>query len=117
MLADITMVAGLALFAILTASVVRLSSRAQRALDELTPLIRKLDALTARADRAADQTDAFFNAVEDIGRQTQQVRRWIFGERRKTLANIVGLVAGVRAASEVLLQRIGRQGGHNGHAD
>jgi len=80
-------------------------------------LLGKLDGLANEARQAMDQASVFFEAIEDLGYQAGRLRQLVLVERRRAVAGARGLMAGVRAASAVLLRKLGPEGGSNGRED
>lgn len=114
MVYQICAVLAVVIFGVLAAAVIRTLRRTDETLAEVRELLNKMDGLVDEAHQAVDQASVFFDAIEDIGYQAGRLRQLVSVERRRALANVNGIMAGVRAAAGFVLQRLGGQGGING---
>ena len=88
---------------------------------ELPPLIAELRSISRKLDDLADQARGgvqhaavLLHAAGQVGESVQQVRNLVRGSRGSVVANLVSLMAGVRAAKDAVKGRMKEGGIHNG---
>ncbi len=89
---------------------------------ELPSLITELRAMSQNLNEVADQARSgvehaavFLHAVGEVGESVQQVHSVVRGSGGSLLTNVASMVAGVRAATQVVRERIKQEGGsYNG---
>ncbi len=89
---------------------------------ELPSLIAELRAMSQNLNEVADQARSgvehaavFLHAVGEVGESVQQVHSVVRGSGGSLLTNVASMVAGVRAATQVVRERIKQEGGsYNG---
>jgi uncharacterized protein YoxC len=86
--------------------------------DELPTLLRDLRVMTENVNDLASQArdgiehaSVFFHAVGEVGETVQQVHQTVRGKGGTLLMSLASMVAGVRAASAVVKERMQREGG------
>lgn len=85
---------------------------------ELPPLVREMRAMTENVntlvDQARDGVDhaaVFLHAVGEIGDTVQQVHETVRGKSGSLLVNVASMVAGFKAASTIVKERMNKNGG------
>ncbi|MGH7207027.1 MAG: DUF948 domain-containing protein [Nitrospiraceae bacterium] len=85
---------------------------------ELPSLVREMRAMTENVntlvDQARDGVDhaaVFLHAVGDIGDTVQQVHETVRGKSGSLLVNVASMVAGLKAASTIVKERMNKNGG------
>lgn len=89
---------------------------------ELPSLVTELRAMSQNLNEVAEQARSgvehaavFLHAVGEVGESVQQVHSMVRGSSGSLLANVASMVAGVRAATQVVRERIREEGGsYNG---
>jgi uncharacterized protein YoxC len=89
---------------------------------ELPPLIVELRAMSQNVNDLADQVRGgvehaavLLHAVGEVGESVQQVHNVVRGSGGTLLTNVASMVAGFRAATQVIRERMRQEGGpHNG---
>lgn len=86
--------------------------------DELPTLLRDLRVMTDNVNDLADQARGgvehaavFLHAMGEVGETVQQVHKTVRGKSGTLLMSLASMVAGVRAASAVVKERMYGEGG------
>ena len=87
---------------------------------ELPSLVREMRAMTENVNAVAEQArngvehaSVFLHAVGEIGDTVQQVHETVRGRSGSLLVNVASMVAGVKAASAVVKERMNKEGGNS----
>lgn len=87
---------------------------------ELPPLILELRAMSQNMNDLADQVRGgvehaavLLHAVGEVGESVQQVHNVVRGSGGTLLTNVASMVAGFKAASQVVRERWKDEGGHH----
>ena len=87
---------------------------------ELPSLVREMRAMTENVNALADQArdgvehaSVFLHAVGEIGDTVQQVHETVRGRSGSLLVNVASMVAGFKAASAVVKERMNKEGGNS----
>ncbi len=85
---------------------------------ELPALVREMRAMTENVNTLVDQTRdgvdhaaVFLHAVGEIGDTVQQVHETVRGKSGSLLVNVASMVAGFKAASTIVKERMNKNGG------
>lgn len=89
---------------------------------DLPPLIAELRAMSQNLNEVADQVRGgvehaavLLHAVGEVGESVQQVHNAVRGTSGTLMTNVASMVAGFKAAAQVVRERTRREGGsHNG---
>jgi len=82
---------------------------------ELRTMSQNLNALTEQARGGVEHAAVLLHAVGEVGESVQQVHNVVRGSSGTLLANVASMVAGVKAASQVVRDRMKHEGGsYNG---
>jgi uncharacterized protein YoxC len=88
--------------------------------NELPPLIGELRAmshnvndLTERARMGVEHAAVLLHAVGEVGESVQQVHNVVRGSSGSMLTNVASVVAGFKAATQVMKERFREEGGHH----
>jgi uncharacterized protein YoxC len=88
--------------------------------NDLPPLIGELRAmshnmndLTEKARGGVEHATAFLHAVGEVGESVQQVHNVVKGSSGSMLTNVASVVAGFKAATQVMKERFREEGGHH----
>lgn len=84
-------------------------------MEELRTVSRNLNELSSQARQGVEHATVLLHAVGEVGESVQQIHNVVRGSSGTVLTNVMGAVAGVRAAARVMRNRF-RKGGasHNG---
>jgi uncharacterized protein YoxC len=87
---------------------------------DLPPLIGELRAmshnvndLTEQARGGVEHAAVLLHAVGEVGESVQQVHNVVRGSSGSLLTNVASVVAGFKAASQVMKERFREEGGHH----
>jgi uncharacterized protein YoxC len=87
--------------------------------NDLPPLIGELRAmshnvndLTEQARRGVEHAAVLLHAVGEVGESVQQVHNVVKGSSGSMLTNVASVVAGFKAATQVMKERFREEGGH-----
>ncbi|HKW86922.1 MAG TPA: DUF948 domain-containing protein [Nitrospiraceae bacterium] len=87
---------------------------------ELPSLVREMRTMTENVNAVADQArngvehaSVFLHAVGEIGDTVQQVHETVRGRSGSLLVNVASMVAGLKAASAVVKERMNKEGGNS----
>jgi len=88
--------------------------------NDLPPLIGELRAmshnvndLTEQARGGVEHAAVLLHAVGEVGESVQQVHNVVRGSSGTMLANVASVVAGFKAAAQVMKERFREEGGHH----
>lgn len=80
---------------------------------ELRTMSQDLNDLTAQAREGVEHAAVLLHAVGEVGESVQQVHNVVRGSSGTLLTNVASMVAGFRAATEVVRDRMKHEGGKN----
>src|SRR6059036_811744 len=85
---------------------------------ELPSLVHEMRAMTENVNTLVDQTRdgvdhaaVFLHAVGEIGDTVQQVHKTVRGKSGSLLVNVASMLAGFKAASTIVKERMNKNGG------
>ena len=82
---------------------------------ELRAMSQNLNDLTDRARDGVEHASVLLHAVGEVGESVQQVHNVVRGSSGSLLTNVASVVAGFKAATQVMRDRYRNEGGpHNG---
>ncbi|HLZ32451.1 MAG TPA: DUF948 domain-containing protein [Nitrospira sp.] len=82
---------------------------------ELSSMGRNLNELTDQARSGVEHASVLLHAVGEVGESVQQVHNVIRGSGNTLLSNVASVMAGFKAATQVVRERMRHEGGpHNG---
>ena len=88
--------------------------------DDLPPLIGEIRAISHNMNEATKQARggvehaaALLHAVGEVGESVQHMHNVVKGSSGSMLTNVASVVAGFRAASQVMKDRFREEGGHH----
>jgi uncharacterized protein YoxC len=88
--------------------------------NDLPPLIGELRAmshnvndLTEQARMGVEHAAVLLHAVGEVGESVQQVHNVVRGSSGSMLTNVASVVAGFKAATQVVKERFRKEGGHH----
>jgi len=88
--------------------------------NDLPPLIGELRAmshnvndLTEQARTGVEHAAVLLHAVGEVGESVQQVHNVVRGSSGAMLTNVASVVAGLKAATQVMKERFREEGGHH----
>lgn len=82
---------------------------------ELRAMSQNLNDLTDRARDGVEHASVLLHAVGEVGESVQQVHNVVRGSSGSLLTNVASVVAGFKAATQVMRDRYRKEGGpHNG---
>jgi len=88
--------------------------------NDLPPLIGELRAmshnvnnLTEQARNGVEHAAVLLHAVGEVGESVQQVHEVVKGSSGSMLTNVASVVAGFKAATQVMKERFREEGGHH----
>jgi uncharacterized protein YoxC len=83
--------------------------------EELQATSRNLNDLSNRAREGVEHASVLLHAVGEVGESVQQVHNVVKGSSGTVLTNVASMVAGFKAATQVMRDRIRKEGeSHNG---
>jgi uncharacterized protein YoxC len=82
-------------------------------LTELRAMSQNLNDLADQARGGVEHAAVLLHAVGEIGESVQQVHKVVRGSSGSLLTNVTSMVAGFRAATAVVKQRLQQEGGHH----
>ena len=80
---------------------------------ELRGMSQNLNDLTAQARGGVEHAAVLLHAVGEVGESVQQVHSVVRGSSGTLLTNVASMVAGFRAATQVVRDRMKHEGGTN----
>ncbi len=81
---------------------------------ELRTMSQNLNDLTEQARGGVEHAAVLLHAVGEVGESVNQVHSLVRGSGGTLLANVASVVAGLRAAKQVVTERLKEGGHHNG---
>jgi uncharacterized protein YoxC len=82
---------------------------------ELRAMSQNLNNLTEQARQGVEHAAVLLHAVGEVGESVQEVHNVVRGSSGTLLTNVASMVAGFKAASQVVRDRMKHEGGpHNG---
>ena len=81
---------------------------------ELRAMSQNLNDLTDQARGGVEHAAVLLHAVGEVGESVNQVHNLVRGSGGTLLANVASVVAGLRAAKQVVTERLKEGGHHNG---
>ncbi|GAB1725021.1 MAG TPA: DUF948 domain-containing protein [Nitrospira sp.] len=81
---------------------------------ELRAMSQNLNDLTEQARGGVEHAAVLLHAVGEVGESVNQVHSLVRGSGGTLLANMASVVAGLRAAKQVVTERLKEGGHHNG---
>jgi uncharacterized protein YoxC len=81
---------------------------------ELRAMSQNLTDLTEQARGGVEHAAVLLHAVGEVGESVNQVHSLVRGSGGTLLANVASMVAGLRAAKQVVAERLKEGGHHNG---
>ena len=81
---------------------------------ELRTMSQNLNDLTEQARGGVEHAAVLLHAVGEVGESVNQVHSLVRGSGGTLLANVASVVAGLRAAKQVVTERLKEGGDHNG---
>jgi uncharacterized protein YoxC len=82
-------------------------------IDELRTMSHNVNDLTEQARVGVEHAAVLLHAVGEVGESVQHVHDVVRGSSGSLLTNVVSVVAGVKAATQVMKERFRGQGGHH----
>ena len=94
---------------------VKISAEVPPLVSELRVMGQNVNDLTDQARSGVEHAAVLLHAVGQVGESVQQVHNVVRGSSGSLLTNMASVLAGVKAASHVLRERMKHEGGsHNG---
>ena len=84
----------------------RLNSELPSLLNEIRAMTENVNALAGQAREGVEHASVLLHAVGELGDTVQQVHETVRGKSGNLLVNLASVVAGVKAASAVVKERI-----------
>jgi uncharacterized protein YoxC len=81
---------------------------------ELRAMSQNLNDLTEQARGGVEHASVLLHAVGEVGESVQQVHNVVRGSSGSMLTNVASVVAGFKAATQVMKDRFREGGHHNG---
>ena len=82
-------------------------------ISELKGVSRNVNDLTEQARKGVEHAAVLLHAVGEVGESVQHVHEVVKGSSGSMLTNVASVVAGVKAATEVMKKRFREEGGHH----
>ena len=92
----------------------RMNSELPSLIAELRAMSQNLNDLTEQAKSGVEHASVLLHAAGQLGESVQVVHNLVKGSVGSLLANIAGIMAGLRAAKDVMKERLREGGKHNG---
>lgn len=97
--------------------IARMSADVPSMISELRAMSHNLNQLTDQARDGIEHASVFLHAVGEVGESVQQVHHVVRGSGGTLLTNVASVVAGFRAATQVMRDRYRKEGEpHNGES-
>ena len=80
---------------------------------ELRTMSHNVNDLTEQARGGVEHAAVLLHAVGEVGESVQQVHNVVRGSSGSLLTNVASVVAGFKAASQVMKERFREEGGHH----
>jgi uncharacterized protein YoxC len=81
---------------------------------ELRAMSQNLNALTEQARGGVEHASVLLHAVGEVGESVQQVHNVVRGSSGSMVTNVASVIAGFKAATQVMKDRFREGGHHNG---
>ncbi len=82
-------------------------------ISELKGVSRNVNNLTEQARAGVEHATVLLHAVGEVGESVQQVHNVVRGSSGSMLTNVASVVAGFKAATQVMKERFREEGGHH----
>jgi len=92
----------------------RMNSELPSLIAELRAMSQNLNDLTEQAKSGVEHASVLLHAAGQLGESVQVVHNLVKGSGGSLLANMAGIMAGLRAAKDVMKERLREGGKHNG---
>jgi len=89
----------------------RMSSELPSLVREMRAMTENVNALVDQARDGVDHAAVFLHAVGEIGNTVQKVNETVRGKGGSLLVNVASMVAGLKAASTIVKERMNKNGG------
>jgi len=83
-------------------------------IDELRAMSENMNGLTDQARMGVEHAAVLLHAVGEVGESVQHVHDVVRGSSGSMLSNVASVVAGFKAATQVMKERFRGEGGRNG---
>jgi len=80
---------------------------------ELRSISRNMNDLTEQARGGVEHATTLLHAVGEVGESVQHVHNVVKGSSGSMLTNVASVVAGFKAATQVMKERFREEGGHH----
>jgi len=94
--------------------VTKLNDELPTLITELRTMSQNLNEVTEQARVGVEHAAVLLHAVGEVGESVNQVHSLVRGSGGSLLANVASVVAGLRAAKQVVRERFKEGGHHNG---
>lgn len=93
----------------------RMNAEVPALVAELRAMSQNLNDVTSQAREGVEHASVLLHAVGEVGESVRQVHNVVCGSSGTLLSNVASMVAGVKAATHVVRERMKHEGGtHNG---
>lgn len=82
-------------------------------IDELRTMSHKVNDLAEQARGGVEHATVLLHAVGEVGESVQQVHNAVRGTSGSMLTNVASVIAGFKAATQVVKERFREEGGHH----
>ena len=82
-------------------------------IDELRTMSHKVNDLAEQARGGVEHAAVLLHAVGEVGESVQHVHNVVRGSSGSMLTNVASVVAGFKAATQVMKERFREEGGHH----
>ena len=82
-------------------------------IDELRTMSHKVNDLAEQARGGVEHATVLLHAIGEVGESVQQVHNVVRGSSGSMLTNVASVVAGFKAATQVMKERFRGEGGHH----
>jgi uncharacterized protein YoxC len=82
-------------------------------IDELRTMSHKVNDLAEQARGGVEHATVLLHAVGEVGESVQQIHNVVRGSSGSMLTNVASVVAGFKAATQVMKERFRKEGGHH----
>jgi uncharacterized protein YoxC len=82
-------------------------------IEELRSISRNMNDLTEQARGGVEHAATLLHAVGEVGESVQHVHDVVKGSSGSMLTNVASVVAGFKAATQVMKERFREEGGHH----
>ena len=94
--------------------VTKLNAELPTLITELRTMSQNLNEVSEQARGGVEHAAVLLHAVGEVGESVNQVHSLVRGSGGSLLANVASVVAGLRAAKQVVRERFKEGGSHNG---